>query len=86
MNRLTATFRRVSPGDGVGKRAKPRFRLGKRGFREGLGGDLLSHHEGSTIGAAGLNDSVRDGKRCTPRAIATKNMDRPPLRAAVGYR
>ena len=28
---------------------------------------------GSTIGAAGLNYSVRNGKRWTPRAIVTKN-------------
>ena len=37
-----------------------------------LGGDLLSHQNGSTIGAAGLNGSVRNGKRWGPRAIATK--------------
>jgi hypothetical protein len=46
----------------------------------------------STIGAAGLNDSVRNGKRCVPRAIITKKyvnvvettkMDRAMLRACV---
>lgn len=30
------------------------------------GDDLLSHRNDSTIGAAGLNFSVRNGKRCTP--------------------
>ena len=35
------------------------------------GGYLLSHLVGSTIGAAGLNFSVRDGKRWNPGAIAT---------------
>ena len=37
-----------------------------------LGDDLLSHRLGSTIGAAGLNFSVRNGKRWTPCAIATE--------------
>ena len=31
----------------------------------------------STIGAVGLNCSVRNGKRCFPRAIATGNRSRP---------
>ena len=35
------------------------------------GGDLLSHHNGSTIGAEGLNFSVRNGKRCNTLAITT---------------
>ena len=36
------------------------------------GGDLLSRPtRGSTIGAGGLNFSVRDGKRWSPAAIAT---------------
>jgi hypothetical protein len=35
--------------------------------------------EPSTIGAAGLNFSVRNGKRCFPRAIATGNLSRPRL-------
>ncbi len=35
------------------------------------GGYLLSHLVGSTIGAAGLNFSVRDGKRWNPGTIAT---------------
>ena len=34
------------------------------------GGDLLSHKECSTIGAAELNCSVRDGKRWSLRAVA----------------
>jgi hypothetical protein len=36
----------------------------------------------STIGAEGLNFSVRNGKRCFPLAIATERLrDLPPLRA-----
>ena len=35
------------------------------------GGYLLSHLVGSTIGAGGLNFSVRDGKRWNPATIAT---------------
>ncbi len=35
------------------------------------GGYLLSHLAGSTIGAGGLNFSVRDGKRWNPATIAT---------------
>ena len=34
------------------------------------GGDLLSRLAGSTIGAGGLNFSVRNGKRWNPAAIA----------------
>ena len=37
------------------------------------GGDLLSRLVDSTIGAAGLNCSVRDGKRWDPRAITALN-------------
>ena len=36
------------------------------------GGYLLSHLVGSTIGAAGLNFSVRDGKRWGTGAVATQ--------------
>ena len=55
---------------------KPRY-LPAAGLMEGepsqgLGNDLLSHRLGSTIGAAGLNYSVRNGKRWTPCAIVTK--------------
>ncbi len=35
------------------------------------GGDLLSHLVGSTIGAAELNDPVRNGKGWNLSAIAT---------------
>ena len=38
-------------------------------FKFGI--DLLSHLLGSTIGAGGLNYSVRDGKRWIPAAIDT---------------
>src|SRR3954449_13456570 len=34
--------------------------------------------EPSTIGAVGLNCSVRNGKRCFPHAIATGKGERPP--------
>ena len=37
--------------------------------------------EPSTIGAEGLNCSVRNGKRCFPLAIATGNGERPPRRS-----
>ena len=36
------------------------------GFSLRVGGDLLSHSVCSIIGAAGLNFSVRNGKRCAP--------------------
>ena len=39
------------------------------------GDDLLSRptHRNSTISAGGLNYSVRNGKRCSPTAIVTRN-------------
>ncbi len=40
--------------------------------KEKRGGDLLSHFR-STIGAHGLNFSVRNGKRWNPVAITTIN-------------
>ena len=43
-----------------------------------IGNDLLSHKR-STIGATGLNFSVRNGKRWNTRAIATiKSLDQLP--------
>ena len=42
--------------------------------------------EPSTIGAVGLNCSVRNGKRCFPHAIATGNCSRPTPAAAGGAR
>ena len=56
--------------DGAGwvKRGAPAGRLTRRGSRIG-GGYLLSHFR-STIGAAGFNFSVRNGKRWNPRAMA----------------
>ena len=51
---------------------KPRYPLGVRGFERDLGDDLLFHLLGSTIGAAGLNFSVRNGKRWNTRAIITE--------------
>ena len=45
--------------------SKPR-RHHASGFPLGVGGDLLSHSACSIIGAAGLNFSVRNGKRCAP--------------------
>ena len=54
---------------GMGKiRGAPAGRLTRRGSRIG-GGYLLSHFR-STIGAAGFNFSVRNGKRWNPRAMA----------------
>ena len=49
------------------------FTTGAFGIK--FGDDLLSHMKPcSTIGAGGLNFSVRDGKRCCPSAIATENL------------
>ena len=47
----------------------------KGGYKKKSGDDLLSRssHRNSTIGADGLNFSVRDGKRCFPVAIVTRN-------------
>ena len=41
----------------------------RRGLKNG--DDLLSHNNCSTIGAGGLNFSVRKGKRWNPAAIVT---------------
>ncbi len=43
----------------------------RTGLFQENGGYLLSHLAGSTIGAGGLNFSVRDGKRWNPATIAT---------------
>jgi hypothetical protein len=52
------------------KTKKPSRKL--EGFCCKVGGDLLSHILlCSTIGAGGLNFSVRNGKRWNPSAIAT---------------
>ena len=40
--------------------------------RRFLAPSYSSTTKGSTIGAAGLNGSVRNGKRCDPRAISTR--------------
>ena len=44
-----------------------------RAHKKKGGGDLLSRLVDSTIGAAGLNCSVRDGKRWDPRAVTALN-------------
>ena len=55
---------------GMGKKKAPPEPCGSGGAERG--GDLLSRPtRGSTIGAGGLNFSVRDGKRWSPAAIAT---------------
>ena len=51
------------------KKGQPPLEL--EAVREKDGGYLLSHLAGSTIGVAGLNFSVRDGKRWNPGAVAT---------------
>ena len=48
------------------------------------GGDLLSHLIGSTIGAGGLNFSVRHGKRWSPTAVATLGPSSPAGRGRIG--
>ena len=66
---------RVSKPPGTRGVAIKRVEIKKPNCREAAGlvripgTDLLSHHVGSTIGAAGLNYSVRNGKRCGPRAM-----------------
>ena len=75
-----AVLRRRGGGtDGYKKRSPRRFLRGDRG-----GGDLLSRFR-STIGAARLNFSVRDGKRWGPRAVAAfvVRSVRPSFWAAV---
>ena len=54
-------------GRGIKKDAPGSLALGGRLWIEG--GYLLSHFR-STIGAAGFNFSVRNGKRWNPRAMA----------------
>ena len=39
----------------------------------------------STIGAEGLNCSVRNGKRCLPLAMTTEKGEKPPAPAALGH-
>jgi hypothetical protein len=55
------------------KKKKPRCRSGNgASSKNSLAATYFSTLSSSIIGAAGLNFSVRNGKRCTPRAIATK--------------
>ncbi len=51
-------------------------------FKRHPGGDLLSHadHRHSTIGAGGLNFSVRNGKRCDTLAIVAKIIDQKSIK------
>src|SRR5205807_9998011 len=42
--------------------------------------------EPSTIGAEGLNGSVRNGKRCFPLAVATGNLRDPPVGPVLAHR
>ena len=67
------------------RRPKPSSFLDKKkpvhcctGFIDEVGSDLLSHFR-STIGAEGLNCSVRNGKRCLPLAMTTINSLFTPL-------
>ena len=48
--------------------------LKRAAIKKESGDDLLSRssHRNSTIGAGGLNYSVRDGKRCFPAAIVAR--------------
>ena len=66
---MSLTSYRAAPSRGVFYRGEIRFCPGF--FR--FGGDLLSHVLGrSTIGAAALNDRVRNGTGCFARAVTTK--------------
>jgi hypothetical protein len=67
---LSAGWRMVILNRGCITTKKPSRKL--EGFCYKVGGDLLSHILlCSTIGAGGLNFSVRNGKRWNPSAIAT---------------
>ena len=60
------------------KQKRPRCQMATGPWRVSPQRDLAATysptHRRSTIGAAGLNYSVRYGKRCFPCAIATKNL------------
>ena len=81
----------VSHNTPYNKDARGRFDLGRRLIG---GGYLLSHFR-STIGAAGFNFSVRNGKRWNPRAMAALISLKKehytgsfllPVRSACGWR
>ena len=57
--RKFATFKKQKKGGGASRKTPP----------PEFGADLLSRPSGSTIGAGGLNFSVRDGKRWVPAAV-----------------
>ena len=53
------------------KESRPQGISPSDGFHSKSGGYLLSHQNGSTIGADGLNFSVRNGKRWNTVTITT---------------
>ena len=69
-----------------GRRPRPKRRKPHRGYRDEAsikgGGDLLSHNKCSTIGAKGLNFSVRYGKRWIPLAITALSLKTSRIREA----
>ena len=73
-----------------GRRLRPKRRKPHRGYRDEAsikgGGDLLSHNKCSTIGAKGLNFSVRYGKRWIPLAITALSLNTSRIREASLWR
>ena len=67
------------PLSGVRARKRPPL-FGAASIKKRRRPTLPGPCEPSTIGAEGLNCSVRNGKRCFPLAIATANQWRPPHR------
>ena len=66
LDERTSAKRRKAPPPGKGS--------GAFALQKGPGSDLLSRLKDSTISAAGLNGSVRNGERCGPCAIATRKV------------
>ena len=68
-----ALLRKVNPRSSASKAKKrlPSDDCSDRSLLLKKGGDLLSRLVDSTIGATGLNFSVRNGKRWNPGAITT---------------
>ena len=59
---------------GAAKQKRDAAAIATASLEKSPGDVLLYRRKASTIGAAGLNFSVRNGKRCCPRAIATRRL------------
>ena len=58
----------------AGKQKRDAAAIATASLERNPGNVLLYRRKASTIGAAGLNFSVRNGKRCCPRAVATRKL------------